>query len=223
MDVSDVRIGQTQRIKDDLAEKCQKLFRDFLSEFVDPESESDEPKYLREGLKLILPERNTLFVSFKDLTHFDQELAIDITTNYYRFYPFLCRALSSWILDEKLKLTPEGIDPLTLNVIKNKDFYVGFYDFPDRSKLRELRATKISSLVKNVGQVVRTHTVHPELITGTFECLDCGTENTNVEQQFKYTMPTICRNNLCANRSKFKLILHKSRFVDFQKIRIQVK
>jgi DNA replication licensing factor MCM6 len=220
MDVSDARIAQTQRVKDDLSEKCQKLFRDFLSEYRDENSESDEPKYLSEALELIKPERNTLFVSFKDLTNFDQELAIDITTHYYRFYPYLCRALSAFINDEKHK-SNEEIDDLTLNVIKNKDFYVGFHGFPDRTKLRELRATKISSLVKIVGQVVRTHSVHPELISGTFECFDCMTEVPNVEQQFKYTLPTICRNSICSNRTKFRLLLHKSRFVDFQKVRIQ--
>ena len=220
MDVSEPRIAQTQRIKDDFAEKCQKLFRDFLSEFKERNSQSEEHKYLSEALELIKPERSTLFVSFKDLTNFDQELAIDITTNYYRFYPYLCRSLSTFINDEKHK-SPEELDDLTLNVLKNKDFYVGFYDFADRSKLRELRATKISSLVKIVGQVVRTHSVHPELISGTFECFDCGTEIPNVEQQFKYTLPSICRNNVCANRTKFRLLLHKSRFVDFQKVRIQ--
>ena len=220
MDVSDARVIQTQRIKDDFAEKCQKLFRDFLSEYKDSTAEAEDHKYLKEALELIKPERNTLFVSFKDLTNFDQELAIDVTTNYYRFYPYLCRSLSTFINDEKHK-SNEEIDDLILNVIKNKDFYVGFYDFADRTKLRELRASKISSLVKIVGQVVRTHSVHPELISGTFECFDCGTEVANVEQQFKYTLPTICRNTICSNRSKFRLLLHKSRFVDFQKVRIQ--
>ena len=45
----------------------------------------------------------------------------------------------------------------------------------------------------------------------------------NVEQQFKFTQPTICRNNLCSNRTKFELLLNKSRFVDFQKLRIEVQ
>ncbi|XP_054161330.1 DNA replication licensing factor MCM6-like [Oppia nitens] len=220
MDVTDNRLNQTQRIKDDLSEKCQKLFRDFLSEYKEPNVETDDHKYLTESLELIKPERNTLFVSFKELTNWDQELAIDITNNYYRFYSYLCRSVSALINDEKHK-SNEELDDLTLNVIKNKDFYVGFYDFADRTKLRELRASKISSLVKIVGQVVRTHTVHPELISGTFECMDCGTEVANVEQQFKYTLPTICRNTVCSNRSKFRLLLHKSRFVDFQKVRIQ--
>ena len=36
------------------------------------------------------------------------------------------------------------------------------------------------------GQVVRTHPVHPELVNGTFICMDCQTVIKDVEQQFKY-------------------------------------
>lgn len=68
------------------------------------------------------------------------------------------------------------------------------------------------------GQVVRTHPVHPELVSGTFLCLDCQTVIKDVEQQFKYTQPNICRNPVCANRRRFLLDTNKSRFVDFQKV-----
>ncbi|CAN2389020.1 DNA replication licensing factor MCM6 [Pristimantis euphronides] len=71
------------------------------------------------------------------------------------------------------------------------------------------------------GQVVRTHPVHPELVSGTFLCLDCQTLVRDVEQQFKYTQPSICRNPVCSNRRRFMLDTNKSRFVDFQKVRIQ--
>jgi DNA replication licensing factor MCM6 len=37
------------------------------------------------------------------------------------------------------------------------------------------------------AQVTRTHPVHPELVSGTFTCLDCQTVIKNVQQQFKYT------------------------------------
>merc|ERR1719414_391016 len=56
---------------------------------------------------------------------------------------------------------------------------------------------------------------------GTFTCLDCQTVTSGVEQQFKYTQPSVCRNPVCNNRSRFMLDINKSRFVDFQKVRIQ--
>ena len=51
--------------------------------------------------------------------------------------------------------------------------------------MRELTTTKIGTLVRISGQVVRTHPVHPELVLGTFMCMDCQTEIRDVEQQFK--------------------------------------
>ena len=72
---------------------------------------------------------------------------------------------------------------------------------------------KIGTLTRIQGQVVRTHPVHPELVSGTFQCLDCQTNIENVEQQFKYTQPTTCRNPVCNNRTRFWLDINKSRSV----------
>lgn len=55
------------------------------------------------------------------------------------------------------------------------------------SRVRELTTMKIGTLLRISGQVVRTHPVHPELVRGTFMCLDCQTVIKAVEQQFKYS------------------------------------
>uniref|UniRef100_A0ACB8G1E8 MCM DNA helicase complex subunit mcm6 n=1 Tax=Sphaerodactylus townsendi TaxID=933632 RepID=A0ACB8G1E8_9SAUR len=155
-------------IRDEVAEKCQKLFQDFLEEF---QNSDGEVKYLHDAEELIRPERNTLIVSFVDLEQFNQQLATTIQEEFYR--------------------------------------------------IRELTSARIGSLMRISGQVVRTHPVHPELVSGTFLCLDCQTIIKDVEQQFKYTQPNICKNPVCANRRRFLLDTNKSRFVDFQKVRIQ--
>ena len=54
-------------------------------------------------------------------------------------------------------------------------------------RIRELTSHKIGTLLRISGQVVRTHPVHPELVSGTFICADCQTVIKDVEQQFKYT------------------------------------
>lgn len=137
-------------------------------------------------------------IEFKSLT----------TINSNRIYPFLCQAVSNFVKDRtELK--------------KEKECYVSFTDVPTRHKVRDLTTAKIGALIRISGQVVRTHPVHPELVLGTFVCLDCQTEIKDVEQQFKYTNPAICRNPVCANRRKFMLDTDKSLFVDFQKVRIQ--
>lgn len=192
-------------VKDELAEKCQKLFQAFLEEF---QTGDGEVKYVREAEELIRPERNTLLVSFTDLEGFNQELATTIQEEYYRVYPYLCRAVRNFARDHG-------------NVPLNKEFYMAIEDLPTRHKIRELSSMRIGSLVRISGQVVRTHPVHPELVSGTFLCLDCQAVIKDVSQQFKYSPPTICRNPVCNNRSRFHLDTHKSKFIDFQKVRIQ--
>ncbi|XP_007437102.1 DNA replication licensing factor MCM6 [Python bivittatus] len=194
-----------KQLRDEVAEKCQKLFQDFLEEF---QNSDGEVKYLQDAEELIRPERNTLTVNFEDLEQFNQQLATTIQEEFYRVYPFLCRAVKTFARDHG-------------NVPPNKDFYVAFQDLPTRHKIREMTSARIGSLMRISGQVVRTHPVHPELVSGTFLCLDCQTVIKDVEQQFKYTQPNICRNPVCANRKRFLLDTNRSRFVDFQKVRIQ--
>lgn len=65
--------------------------------------------------------------------------------------------------------------------------------------LRELSTAEIGKLVSVTGVVTRTSEVRPELLQGTFRCLDCGGIIKNVEQQFKYTevsFPDIVTHNL---------------------------
>ena len=73
-------------------------------------------------------------------------------------------------------------------VKKAKECYISFTDVPTRHRVRELTTAKIGTLIRISGQVVRTHPVHPELVMGTFMCMDCQTEIRDVEQQFKFTL-----------------------------------
>lgn len=150
----------------------------------------------------------------------------------FRVYPYLCQAVYNFAKDRG-------------GLSKEKKCYVSLIDVPTRHKLRELTTSKVGTLVRISGQVVRTHPFHPELVLGTFLCLDCNSVIKRVEQQFKvkysvkfsfiecffffltkivllqFTNPTICSNPVCSNRKKFLLDTDESEFVDFQKIRIQ--
>ncbi|KAG8572308.1 hypothetical protein GDO81_012013 [Engystomops pustulosus] len=194
-----------QQVKDELSDKCQKLFLEFLEEC---KGKDGGNLYVSAAEELIRPERNTLVVNFTDIEYYNQQLATTIQEEYYRVHPHLCRAVRNFVRQIG-------------NVPINKEFYVAFSDFPARQKIRELSSLKIGTLLRISGQVVRTHPVHPELVSGTFLCMDCQSVIKDVEQQFKYTQPTICKNPVCANRRRFTLDTNKSRFVDFQKVRIQ--
>ncbi|KAF1744542.1 hypothetical protein MXB_4926, partial [Myxobolus squamalis] len=153
-------------------------------------------------------ERNSIYVDFVDIEKFDPILSGTIQSNYYRLINFLNNAAK--------KLCCE-----VANVPINKEIYVGITNVPVRNKLRELSTAKIGTLMTITGQVVRTRPVYPMLVSATFTCLDCQTLIQNVEQQFRFTQPTICHNPVCQNRRKFLLDLKRSKYVDFQKVRIQ--
>jgi hypothetical protein len=55
------------------------------------------------------------------------------------------------------------------------------------NRLRDLKTNRIGKLTAVCGTVTRTSDVRPELLFGTFICLDCRAIQKNVEQQFKYT------------------------------------
>ncbi|KZS10347.1 DNA helicase [Daphnia magna] len=203
MDVAGAQQVQN-KVKDDVGQRCQKLFLDFLEGF----EVDNEVKYLEKAKELVKPERNTLQVSFQDVEKYNSNLAVTIVAEYYRVYPFLCQAVYSYVKDKA-----------EFNV--EKELYISFVDVSSKYKVRDLKTASIGSLFQISGQVIRTHPVHPELVSATFVCLDCQTVIRDVEQQFKYTQPSICRNPVCFNRSRFMLNVNKSRFVDFQKVRIQ--
>ncbi|XP_019875892.1 DNA replication licensing factor Mcm6 [Aethina tumida] len=203
MDVADNTVGQRQH-RDEIGIRCQKLFQDFLEEY----KEDGELKYLEPAKELQNEERSTIEVSFEDVEKYNQNLATTIIEEYYRTYPYLCQAVSNFVKDRT-------------DLKKEKECYISFMDVPTRHVVRELKTDKIGTLIRISGQVIRTHPVHPELVSGTFVCLDCQTVIKNVEQQFKFTQPTICRNPVCSNRRRFMLNIDKSTFVDFQKVRIQ--
>ncbi|KAK0161566.1 hypothetical protein PV327_010025 [Microctonus hyperodae] len=203
MDLADLQARQN-RVRDEIGVQCQKLFQNFLEEF----KEENEIKYLEPAKELVSPERSTLVVSFEDIEKYNQVLSTTIIEEYYRIYPYLCQAVCNFVKD-------------TGELRKEKECYVSLIDVPTRHKLRELTTAKIGTLIRISGQVVRTHPVHPELILGTFLCVDCNAVIKNVEQQFKFTNPTICHNPVCANKRRFILDVDNSVFVDFQKVRIQ--
>ncbi|XP_075245928.1 DNA replication licensing factor MCM6-like [Convolutriloba macropyga] len=207
MDVA-ARISVRDRERDLLAERCQKKFQDFLQQFKNP-AKPEEPMYLSQANDLLQPERNTLFVDFNNLLDFDPDLCTLIQEEYYRVQRALSHAVTNFVNDHVEHLPPK------------KELYAAFENVPAKMNLRELNSAKIGSLLCISGQVIRTHPVHPELISGAFKCSDCNTFIATVEQQFRYTQPTICTNPQCQNRRRFALDIDQSKFVDFQKVRIQ--
>ncbi|XP_057535151.1 DNA replication licensing factor MCM6-like [Amaranthus tricolor] len=197
---------------DETAAPVENAFLEFLKSFrVDPDSR--HPYYESEIGTMEEIESTTMFVDFSHVMRFDDTLQKAISDEYLRFEPYLKNACKRFVIERRPSFFAEE-NP-------NKDINIAFYNIPLVKRLRELTTSEIGRLVSVTGVVTRTSEVRPELLQGTFKCLECGTLVKNVEQQFKYSEPTICINATCANRTKWALLRQESKFTDWQRVRMQ--
>eukprot|EP00250_Pteridium_aquilinum_P008956 c18338_g1_i1 orf=152-2668(+) len=208
-------------LNDDRGVHVGAMFFDFLNSFtgdVATSGVSGEPPgrakvYETELEVMRSKESTTMFVDFNHVMLFDDALQAAISEEFLRFEPFLSAAAKKFVLQHRPTYFMEE-DP-------NKDVHLAFFNLPTVKMLRDLGTAEIGKLVSVSGVVTRTSEVRPELLQGTFKCLDCGAVVKNVEQQFKYTQPIICVNATCANRNRWALLRQESKFADWQRVRMQ--
>ncbi|KAJ5599778.1 DNA replication licensing factor mcm6 [Penicillium hetheringtonii] len=246
---------------DEAGEKVQQAFEELLETFVEEPSSSAPPSsgeilsdkyYIAQirGMKKF--ELSTLYVDFTHLTSLENPILADaIASQYYRFLPFLTKALHNlvakyegdYFVSHRLASSANSQPSTSIasayaSVSDNPDlerqirektrhqqtdklFALAFYNLPLVSRLRQLRTSQIGKLLSISGTVTRTSEIRPELSLGTFICEGCKTVVSNVEQTFKYTEPSECPNETCGNRSGWRLDIGKSTFVDWQKVKLQ--
>ncbi|KAG2689409.1 hypothetical protein I3760_09G137700 [Carya illinoinensis] len=197
--------------EDEKAVRVETIFLDFLKSF--RLGNSVEPYYEAEIEAMKASESTTMFIDFHHVMLFNNLLQKAISEEYLRFEPYLKNACKRFVMEQKPTFIADD-NP-------NKDINVAFFNLPLCKRLRELTTAEIGKLVSVTGVVTRTSEVRPELLQGTFKCLVCGNIIKNVEQQFKYTEPTICVNALCLNRTKWALLQQESKFADWQRVRMQ--
>ncbi|XP_014502218.1 DNA replication licensing factor MCM6 isoform X1 [Vigna radiata var. radiata] len=196
---------------DEKAVTVENAFLDFLKSF--RSSQRNEIQYEAEIEVMRVNESNTMFIDFSHVVRFSDLLQQTISDEYLRYEPYLKNACKRFVMELKPSVVSDD-GP-------NKDINVAFYNIAVIKRLRELGTSEIGRLVSVTGVVTRTSEVRPELLQGTFKCLDCGAVIKNVEQQFKYTEPTICTNATCNNRTRWVLLRQESKFADWQRVRMQ--
>jgi DNA replication licensing factor MCM6 len=208
---------------------------------------SSEKYYIAQIHGLRIYNLSTLYVDFQHLMSLrNQTLANAIANDYYRYLPFLTRALHNLIARYEPRYFREHRQPTsassqtnqssvaghgpsqtdtlggrTTNQQTDKLFTLAIYNLPLISRIRQLRTSSIGKLLSISGTATRTSEVRPELYLATFICENCRTVVANVEQTFRYTEPTQCPNLTCGNRQGWRLDIRQSTFVDWQKVRIQ--
>lgn len=159
--------------------------------------------------------KTTLTVDFSHLAEKDPELATEaVQANFYMYQPFLHEAVKMFVRQHRPELVryAGGVE---------KEFWVKFVNLPRVERLRNLRANNIGQLSSFSGTVTRTSDVRPELLLGCFRCGECAELVPNVEQQCRYTEPSICLSEKCGNRNKWILEREGCKFVDWQRVRVQ--
>ncbi|KIY49483.1 MCM-domain-containing protein [Fistulina hepatica ATCC 64428] len=168
-------------------------------------------------------ELTTLYVDFSHIMHVDSVLAEAIQAQYYRFLPYLRRALLNLVTEfepEYLKINPTAA-AADSSSLQSREFNIAFYNIPLITGIRDLKTQYIGQLKAISGTVTRTSEVRPELLFGNFVCEVCKGVVNDIEQQFKYTEPQLCPNPTCGNRTAWQLQIDSSKFTDWQKVRIQ--
>ncbi|KAE9409894.1 MCM-domain-containing protein [Gymnopus androsaceus JB14] len=229
--------GDVPLVQDTVGERVTETFETFLKTFTEdvalastPMSDGDVPDvaegelvYVEQIHTMRAYELTTLYVDYGHILAKDDVLATAIQTQYYRFLPYLRRALHNLVAEfepEYLKINPTAATTDSAN-LQSREFNIAFYHLPLVSGIRELRTHKIGTLMSISGTVTRTSEVRPELLFGSYICEICKGLVNDIEQQFKYTEPALCPNPVCGNRSAWQLQIETSKFTDWQKVRIQ--
>ncbi|KAG8497690.1 hypothetical protein CXB51_006909 [Gossypium anomalum] len=197
---------------DDKAIRVENIFLDFLKR-LDPRM--GESYYESEIQAMEANGSSTMYIDFSHVMLYNDILQKAIADEYLRFEPYLKNACKRFVMEQNPTVIAEADDN------PNKDINVAFFNIPFTKRLRELTTAEIGKLVSVTGVVTRTSEVRPELLQGSFKCLECGSVVKNVEQQFKYTEPTTCVSATCLNRTKWALLRQESKFADWQRVRVQ--
>ncbi|TYJ44652.1 hypothetical protein E1A91_A03G240200v1 [Gossypium mustelinum] len=197
---------------DDKAIRVENIFLDFLKR-LDPRM--GESYYESEIQAMEANGSSTMYIDFSHVMLYNDVLQKAIADEYLRFEPYLKNACKRFVMEQNPTVIAEADDN------PNKDINVAFFNIPFTKRLRELTTAEIGKLVSVTGVVTRTSEVRPELLQGSFKCLECGSVVKNVEQQFKYTEPTTCVSATCLNRTKWALLRQESKFADWQRVRVQ--
>ncbi|CAE6454157.1 unnamed protein product [Rhizoctonia solani] len=232
-----------------LRERFYQFLKEY-NETVNLDEAPTENLYVAQVRAMVENELTTLYVNHHHLMAFDPVTTAAIDQQYYRFLPHLRLALFALVKElapEYIYENPMGIDlgqtgPLAsdgsqLQVQynhlvapsamlahtsrKTKDFHLAFHSLSIVDSIRDMRMGSVGRLTAISGTVTRTSEVRPELLYGLFTCTACRAPAPEVEQQFKYTEPSLCQSPLCGNTNLWDLSIPQSRFADWQRLRVQ--
>ncbi|MBD3228557.1 MAG: AAA domain-containing protein [Candidatus Lokiarchaeota archaeon] len=190
----------------ELVRRFETFFRDFITD-------DGSRKYENLISQMELNSNISLNIDYDDLLGFDEELArglLDSPEHYIN--------LASMAIKHRLRVINEEY----ANSIE--EFHARFKNLEptNRINLRKIRSSHIGKLIQVSGILTRANKVTPLMVRGVFRCLSCNDAIIPVDQEDnEFTRPLRCPN--CDRKGPFKLLLDRSSYIDWQKIRVQEK
>ncbi|KAJ1479284.1 MCM2/3/5 family-domain-containing protein, partial [Baffinella frigidus] len=194
-------------------------FSDFLAQFIETDTRNTSsgisaPYYETLSKAVAARDRTTLEVDFQHLQQFDDELAERVSQDYYR--------IEKWLAEALKRFTKKAIPSQDQASVASQTLWaLSFYNMHDSVKLRALKTERIGCLSCITGTVTRTSEV--SLLPG-WLCPMCARwicRLTDADYSCLGQEPIMCKNPTCQNRRRFKLNIDRSKFIDFQRVRIQ--
>ncbi|KAG0678580.1 MCM DNA helicase complex subunit mcm6 [Pichia californica] len=223
-------VSNIPKVKDHISETVQESFEEFLETFTVPDDDDEYDEhfegkiYLARIAKMVNDNSVLLNIDFKQLESYQNGiLANAIADQFYRFLPFLQNGLRHIVSQHQPQYLRHSVSAVSDDISKTieRNFQISFYNLIVVNRIRELKAENIGMLMAISGTVTRTSEIRPELYKAAFTCGVCKALITDVEQTFRYTLPTSCINSTCVNQSEWSLNISKSQFLDWQKVRVQ--
>ncbi|MFX0169181.1 MAG: DNA replication protein, partial [Candidatus Hodarchaeota archaeon] len=183
-------------------------FEEFLKTY---KTEEGDTPYNDAIARLSLEEAISVPIDFNHLVTFDPDLA-----SATRSHPQQAIDAASAAIRRILQV----VDPDYYQTIEKP--HARFKEIPDRVSVRLIRAEHIGQLIMVDALVTRVSDVKPLLVEGVFQCRQCQ-EIIYVQQTHQFVPPPLCTNEACRSKGPFDLIPERSKFVDWQKIRLQEK
>ena len=166
-----------------------------------------QDKYRVKLRHMALNDERSLTLDFLELSVFDEELARGVLSRSEDYLQYAASALKAQMRYEDEQYA-EAVER----------FHVRIRGLPSKISIRNIGASHIERLVAFDGIIVRATPVKPLLVEAVFQC-KCGAEN-RVPQQGSFIRPPMgCES--CGRTVGFELIPEKSKFIDYQELRVQ--
>ncbi len=188
-------------------ESEQERFEEFLRTYKD---ETGGLIYWSRIQQMSIDDEISLVIDFQDLISFDNVFLAIASENPQFFLQMADTALQSILRIED----PDYVANIGDDIIK-----VRVVNYSENVPLRHIRSRHIGRLIRISGIMMRASEVKPLLVNATFLCRVCMAEIPQEQEEGRYTEPPQCPT--CGKKTPMRLLLEKSRFIDWQKVRIQ--